>query len=147
MATIPFFLNGFSLKAFGKGSVFEKVLRSSAESDRVLVIIQLQGGNDGLNTVIPIDQYSALSAARANILIPENVVLPLQGTTLTGLHPSMPEIQALFNNKEAMILQGVFLFSGLKPNIKKECKVPIEPIHLCQVHRYHLSVPNCLSIH
>jgi len=107
VATIPFLLNGFSMKAFGKGSVFEKILRSSTATDRVLVIIQLQGGNDGLNTVIPLDQYSALSTARANILIPENLVLPLDGTTVTGLHPSMPEIQALFNNKQAMIVQGV----------------------------------------
>ncbi len=95
------------MKAFGKGSLFESALRSSTATDRVLVIIQLQGGNDGLNTVIPLDQYSALSTARANILIPENLVLPLTGTTVTGLHPSMPEIQGLFNNKQAMIIQGV----------------------------------------
>ena len=107
VATIPFLLNGFSMKAFGKGSVFEKILSSSDQNDRVLVIIQLQGGNDGLNTVIPLDQYSALSTARSNILIPENLVLPLQGTSVTGLHPSMTEIQALFNNKQAMIVQGV----------------------------------------
>lgn len=107
VATIPFLMGGFSIKAFGKGSIFEKILRSSDQSDRVLVIIQLQGGNDGLNTVIPLDQYSALSTARTNILIPENLVLPLNGTTVTGLHPSMPEIQALFNEQQAMIVQGV----------------------------------------
>ncbi len=107
VATIPFLINGLSVKAFGKGSVFEGLLKSAAENDRILVIIQLQGGNDGLNTVIPLDQYSALTTARANILIPENLVLALNGTSVTGLHPSMPEIQALFNNNQAMILQGV----------------------------------------
>ena len=107
VATIPFLINGLPIKAFGKGSVFEGLLKSAAENDRVLVIIQLQGGNDGLNTVIPLDQYSALSTARANILIPENLVLALNGSTVTGLHPSMPEIQALFNSNQAMIVQGV----------------------------------------
>ena len=107
VATVPFLMNGFTIKAFGKGSVFEKLLRSSTENDKVLVIVQLTGGNDGLNTVIPLDQYSALSTARANILIPSNLVLPLSGTTATGLHPSMPEIQALFNEQKVAIVQGV----------------------------------------
>lgn len=33
------------------------------DTDRVLVLIQLNGGNDGLNTVIPLDQYANLQAA------------------------------------------------------------------------------------
>jgi uncharacterized protein (DUF1501 family) len=82
-------------------------LRSTPDNDKVLVIVQLVGGNDGLNTVIPLDQYSALSSARANILIPENLVLPLNGTTVTGLHPSMIEIQTLFNEQKIKIVQGV----------------------------------------
>ena len=76
--------------------MFEKILRSASQSDRVLVIIQMTGGNDGLNTVIPLDQYSALSTARSNILIPSNLVLPLSGSTVTGLHPSMTAMQTLF---------------------------------------------------
>ena len=107
VATVPFLINGLSIKAFGKGSVFEQLLRSADSNDNVLVIIQLVGGNDGLNTVIPLDQYSALSTARANILIPENLVLPLTGSTVTGLHPSMPEMQGLFDNGLMSIVQGV----------------------------------------
>ena len=87
--------------------MFEKMLRSAPENDRVLVIIQMQGGNDGLNTVIPLDQYVNLSTARANILIPENLVLALDGTTVTGLHPSMPEMQGMFNDGLMNIVQGV----------------------------------------
>jgi len=107
VATVPFLINGLPIKAFGQGSVFENLLRSADANNNVLVIIQLIGGNDGLNTVIPLDQYSALSTARANILIPENLVLPLTGSTVTGLHPSMPEIQGLFNDGLATIVQGV----------------------------------------
>ena len=48
-----------------------------AAEDRVLVIVQLYGGNDGLNTVIPLDQYSLLNQFRSNIMIPQGQVLPL----------------------------------------------------------------------
>jgi uncharacterized protein (DUF1501 family) len=74
---------------------------------RILVLIQLDGGNDGLNTVIPLDQYSKLTAARKNILIPDSKVLALHDTTSTGLHPSLREIQKLYNDKKVMIIQGV----------------------------------------
>jgi uncharacterized protein (DUF1501 family) len=107
VATIPFLINGLPIKAFGKGSVFENLLKSAEANNNVLVLIQLVGGNDGLNTVIPLDQYTNLSTARANILIPENLVLPLDGSTVTGLHPVMTGIQALFNEQQATIVQGV----------------------------------------
>ena len=35
-----------------------------ADNDHVMVLIYLGGGNDGLNTVVPLDQMSALAAAR-----------------------------------------------------------------------------------
>ena len=59
----------------------------SAEEDRVLVIIQLFGGNDGLNTVIPISAYGQLSSLRPEVLIQQSSVLPLSGLTGTGIPP------------------------------------------------------------
>ncbi|MEL7162250.1 MAG: hypothetical protein AAFN92_15950, partial [Bacteroidota bacterium] len=38
--------------------------------DRVLVLLQLSGGNDGLNTVLPLDQYDGLMAVRPGLVIP-----------------------------------------------------------------------------
>ncbi|MES2620807.1 MAG: DUF1501 domain-containing protein [Bacteroidota bacterium] len=107
VASIPFLLNGFSMKAFGQGSVFESLLRAATQTDRVLVLIQLNGGNDGLNTVIPLDQYSNLSNARSNILINQSLVLPLNGSAVTGLHPSMTGIKNLYNDQKVAIVQGV----------------------------------------
>ncbi len=78
-----------------------------AGGDRVLVLIQLSGGNDGLNTVIPLEYYPAYHQARTNIAIPEEKVLRLQGFDHTGLHPAMPELQELFNDGKLSILQGV----------------------------------------
>jgi uncharacterized protein (DUF1501 family) len=96
---LPVLLDGFGVKALGRDSVLVRALRqtTAAYQDRVLVIIYLNGGNDGLNTVIPRDQYSAYMGLRSNIAISENKVLPLTGNDATGLHPNMAGMQALYN--------------------------------------------------
>jgi uncharacterized protein (DUF1501 family) len=91
--------------AFGRSSFLEALASIAAATDRVLVLIQLNGGNDGLNMVIPRDQYSALAAARSNIMIPETKVLSL--TDATGLHPSMTGLQALYQEGKLVVCQSV----------------------------------------
>ena len=75
--------------------------------NKVLVLVQLEGGNDGLNTVIPLDQYSTLTDARKNILIPDKSVLLLKNTSITGFHPSMTALQRLYSNQQLAVIQGV----------------------------------------
>lgn len=103
---LPSLLSGFSVRAFA-GSPLMQALTSATLNDHALVLIQLNGGNDGLNTVIPLDQYANLASARSNILIPDTQVLPLNGYPDTGLHPAMTGMQQLFNNGRLNILQGV----------------------------------------
>ncbi len=79
----------------------------TANCDRVLVIIQMNGGNDGLNMVVPLDRYTELSNARASILLPQASVLPLTGTSTTGLHPSMTGLKSLFDAGKVNLVQGV----------------------------------------
>jgi uncharacterized protein (DUF1501 family) len=47
------------------GTVSDKV---DKDNDRVLVLIQLVGGNDGLNTIIPINYWDQLLLHRGNVL-------------------------------------------------------------------------------
>jgi uncharacterized protein (DUF1501 family) len=71
---LPVLIDGFSAKAFARPSSFVRSLINLAnQTDRVLIIIQLQGGNDGLNTVIPLDQMSVYTSSsfRGNIAISE----------------------------------------------------------------------------
>ncbi|MEM9836008.1 MAG: DUF1501 domain-containing protein [Bacteroidota bacterium] len=75
------------------------------DSDRVLVLIQLSGGNDGLNTFIPLDHYATLMGLRENLMIPENELLDL--TDDIALHPSMQGVQNLFNDGLIGAVQGV----------------------------------------
>jgi uncharacterized protein (DUF1501 family) len=104
-STLPFLIGGFSLRTYGRSPFLEALVASATQTDRVLVLVQLNGGNDGLNTVIPLDQYSALSQARANILIDSTKVLQLTATT--GLHPAMSGLQNLYTNGKIAVVQSV----------------------------------------
>src|ERR1051325_10149752 len=55
-AAVPFTVGGlFSGKAFGKSPVLNSLLNAQSDNGNILVIINLQGGNDGLNTIIPFE--------------------------------------------------------------------------------------------
>ncbi len=103
---LPLMLNNLSLWGCKRKNAPASSKNSSAD-DRILVLVQLEGGNDGLNTVIPLDQYAHLANARKNILIPENRVLCLNNSDVTGFHPSMVELQRMYNDKTLSIIQGV----------------------------------------
>jgi uncharacterized protein (DUF1501 family) len=106
-AVIPSLIGGFTFEAIGATSWLSALTSATTETDHVLVLIQLNGGNDGLNTVIPIDQYSNLSSARSNIILPENKILPLAGFAATGLHPAMTGLKTLFDEGKLAVLQSV----------------------------------------
>lgn len=78
-----------------------------AETDHILVLVQLSGGNDGLNTVIPLEHFDNYVAARNNIYIPESKVLKLKDQTKSGLHPSLSGLQSLYNEGQLAIIQSV----------------------------------------
>ncbi len=106
-ASLALMLNGLPIRTFASHPLLQLLAKQTQATGRVMVLIQLTGGNDGLNTIIPLDQYANLSAARANILIPQNKVLALNGTNATGLHPAMTGIQNMYNNGLVNIVQGV----------------------------------------
>lgn len=103
---LPAVLNGFSLQSFAEDSPLHTLLSNATETDHVLVIVQLSGGNDGLNMVIPRDNYSAYFNARTNIAIPESKILALNNFNNTGLNPAMTSLQTLFNDGKAGIVQA-----------------------------------------
>ncbi len=103
---LPIALNGYSIRALAENPIIQ-FLGKAGNEDRVLVLIQLNGGNDGLNTVIPIDQYSNLNNARSNVIIAQNKILGLTGTSATGLHPSMTDFRTMYNNGLVSIIQSV----------------------------------------
>ena len=82
---------------------------------KALVCVFMFGGNDGNNTLIPIDtggygQYAAVRTAASGINLPKASLLPIQpinvGTPF-GLHPALGELQTLFNQNRMAILANV----------------------------------------
>lgn len=72
--------------------------------DRILVVIQLDGGNDGLNTVIPFTD-EGYSKNRRELRIPDKDILKLNDSL--GLSPGMKPAAKLFEEGQLAIIQGV----------------------------------------
>ncbi|MCK9480242.1 MAG: DUF1501 domain-containing protein [Bacteroidia bacterium] len=104
---LPFFINGMRFQSHAASPMLKAIAKASEQNGRVFVLIQLSGGNDGLNTFIPLDQYSNLSKARNNILIQESKVLSLNGYTSNGMHPSMTGLRTMFNEGKVNVIQSV----------------------------------------
>lgn len=106
--TMPALLNGFSFTAQGAESPLARLLDDTlTDTDHVFVLVQLGGGNDGLNMVIPLDIYGNYYNARTNVAIPQSQVLRLDGTDKSGLHPAMTAMQNMFNEGKMSIVQSV----------------------------------------
>lgn len=82
----------------------QSFLSANAENGSVLVLIQLSGGNDGLNTVIPYED-SLYYNARPVIGINKSEVLPLN--SLTGLHPSLMPFKEIYDKGKLAVVQNV----------------------------------------
>ncbi|HEX7691761.1 MAG TPA: DUF1501 domain-containing protein [Sediminibacterium sp.] len=103
---LPSLLGGFSFRAFSADSpMMQSLLAPATETDHVFVIIQLNGGNDGLNMVIPLENFSNYANARENIYIPEDKALKLTDTT--GLHPAMTGLETLYKNGQLRVVHSV----------------------------------------
>lgn len=94
------------LGASGFTSFARSMAQKAAENEKVLVLIYLQGGNDGLNTLVPLDQMSALHKVRPHVAIPESSLLQLTGTDL-ALHPALEGLKILFEEERLRIIQSV----------------------------------------
>jgi uncharacterized protein (DUF1501 family) len=101
-ASVPLFLGGVPVSAVARNAFSNFI---NPDSDKVLVLIQLNGGNDGLNCVIPRDQYSALSMVRPDVILPENTLLDITDTV--SFHPSMANLKNIYDNGELNVIQSV----------------------------------------
>jgi uncharacterized protein (DUF1501 family) len=72
--------------------------------DRVLVVMNFQGGNDGLNTVVPFGM-PAYYKYRPSLAVPQNDVLRINDTL--GLNPSLKAFKDMYDRGQVAIVQGV----------------------------------------
>ena len=73
-------------------------------TDGILVVIQMGGGNDGLNTVVPTGQ-SKYYDLRKSLAISQAAALPI-GTGV-GLHPSLVKLKERYDQGKVAVVQGV----------------------------------------
>ncbi len=102
--TVPWFLTD-SAKAMQNTDPALASIPDMPE-DRILVVVQLAGGNDGLNTVIPFGDPEYYRA-RPGIAIPESQALTLEKSVGLGLHPQMTALKELYDDALVSIVQGV----------------------------------------
>ena len=93
--------------SFGNGIYnSNSYLSNTVYSGKVLVLVKLNGGNDGLNTVIPLDQMSNLNSARPHVILKDGDIINL-GSNDLGLHPELTGFKSLFDEKRLKIIQNV----------------------------------------
>ncbi len=75
-----------------------------SDSDPILVVIQLSGGNDGLNTIIPFTN-DIYYRSRPKIAVPPKDVIRINDSL--GFHPRLSKFKHLFDNGKMAVVQGV----------------------------------------
>jgi len=112
-ASVPFAIGGIPLKLMAENPLTRMAQQSN--NDRVLVILQMHGGNDGLNCLIPVQAYDEYYSRRANIAIPAKnslrKMIPLDSTLAAdaqvGLHPDMRGMKEMYDQGRMGFIQGV----------------------------------------
>jgi uncharacterized protein (DUF1501 family) len=88
---------------------------ATVEKAPVLVVLQLSGGNDYLNTVIPYND-PLYRDFRPTVGVPEADLLPLDNEV--GLHPSMGLIKEMYNQDKVAIIHGVGYHNSVRSHFR-----------------------------
>jgi len=100
----PSFITRTAMALDGPSSALGSVALDSSKKNRILVVLQLSGGNDGLNTLIPFadPNYSQL---RPSLGFAANEVLHL--TDSVGLNPNLSKLKTMYDQGKVAVVQGV----------------------------------------
>lgn len=118
---------------------------------RALVCILLAGGNDSYNMLVPTSSaaYADYAVTRSNLALTQGSLLPLnytdpQGRSF-GIHPSMPEVQGLFNSGKLAFLANIGTL--IQPSTKAQVVNQTVPLpngllsHADQIQQWQTSIP------
>jgi len=101
--TLPVFLEKtfFALDAMAANAVTQT---ATGKDGTILVVLQLAGGNDGLNTVVPYAD-DAYHRARPRLALPNEQILTIDH--YVGLNPKLAGLKSLYEEGHLAIVQGV----------------------------------------
>jgi uncharacterized protein (DUF1501 family) len=103
-ATAPAFLTRTALAVGNPFDIAQVTSRPGVPDDNVLVVVQMCGGNDGLNTVVPFAD-DAYYRARPRLAVPRAEVIRVAGDV--GFHPKMVRFKEMFDRGNMAVIQGV----------------------------------------
>lgn len=98
-ATVPAFVDKTAAAFAGKGTPIPGL-----NDDRVLVVVQLAGGNDGLNTLVP-HSDDAYYKARPKLAVDAKKILKIDDHL--GFHPELAELKAMLDDGDLAVVQNV----------------------------------------
>ncbi len=103
-ATAPMFLTRTALALNNPWDQSLTAAAATRSDGPILVVVQMGGGNDGLNTIVPFarDEYYR---ARPKLAVPQQSVLRVNGEL--GFHPGLKPLKALFDDGRMAVVQGV----------------------------------------
>ena len=122
---------------------------------KALVCILLAGGNDSYNMLVPTSdsEYNAYSITRSNLALAKNSLLGLTPLVSNqpelAVHPSMPEVQQLFNNGKLAFVSNIGTL--IEPTTKQKiynggASLPLGLLsHADQIQQWQTSVPQTRS--
>lgn len=102
-AAVGLGLSGTWLNTFAE----TKKITSADASERVIVVINLFGGNDGLNTVIPLEQYDRYRVLRPTLGVDRSQALALPNSGDLAFHPRMQPLHDLYTQNKVAIINAV----------------------------------------
>lgn len=108
-----FAVNGFSMRPFANSHMANILASCDGVEDRTLVLIQLKGGNDGLNMIIPAAIYDRYAQLRPTTKIADSgagAFIPIDNTLpsdeIAGLHPAMTGLKDLYDRGWLTVVQA-----------------------------------------
>ncbi len=109
-----FAVNGLSARPFANSRMANILASCDGVQDRTLVLIQLKGGNDGLNMIIPAANYDRYAELRPTTKINDTgtgAYIPIDNTlpnaNQAGLHPAMTSLKELYDRGWMTVVQAV----------------------------------------
>ena len=113
LSMAPMILNKLPVSAFATPRMLS-LMDCMGINERVLVLVFFDGGNDGLNTLVPINQYGDYINHRPDIGLPDtgtgafvNLDNTLALADQVGIHPAMNSFKTMYEDGKASVIQGV----------------------------------------